>query len=149
MLASARLFALVLLAVLITSEASLAQTNAETASKWGLLGNWRFDCSTPPSRDDGRLTYAVRGGKLFHDRDFGDAKDSNAVMLATRKTDGSLELVVNFVSLKQTRQYSLIKGSDGRLRAISNRNVDTNEYTVVDGKLTANGNEMRWQIRCR
>src|SRR5205814_1569657 len=65
MLASARLFVLVLLAVLVTAEASLAQTVAQTATKWGLLGTWRLDCSTPPSRADGELKYVVRSGKLF------------------------------------------------------------------------------------
>jgi hypothetical protein len=144
-----RLFALVLLAVLATPEASLAQTVADTASKWGLLGTWRLDCSTSPSRSDGALQYVVRGGKLYHDREFGDARDSSQVMSATRKADGSLELVVKFDSLSQTRQFSFIKGSDGRIRAISNRNVDTNEYTIKDGKFTANGNTPPWQTRCR
>jgi hypothetical protein len=91
----------------------------------------------------------VRKGKLFHDRDFGDRKDSSSVMLATTKADGSLELLVNFVSLSQVRQFSLLKGSDGRMRAMSNRNVDTNEFTIVDGKFKENGNLTGWQSRCR
>jgi hypothetical protein len=149
MYARIRLFAVVLLAILAAPEASLAQTVADTASKWGLLGTWRLDCSQSPSRSDGELKYVVRGGKLFHDREFGDARDSSPVMSATRKTDGSLELVVNFVSLSQTRQFSFMKGSDGRIRAISNRNVDTNEYSIKDGKFTSNGNSPPWQTRCR
>jgi hypothetical protein len=32
---------------------------------------------------------------------------------------------------------------------MSNRNVDTNEYSVRDGKFTANGNATPWQTRCR
>jgi hypothetical protein len=149
MLASARLFALVFLTLLVPCEASLAQTTAQTASKWGLLGNWKLDCSAPASSSNGNLAYAVRGGKLFHDRDFGDRKDSSPVTLATKKPDGSLELVIHFVGLKQTRQFLLMKGSDGRLRALSNRNADTNEYTIVGGKFTANGDETPWQTRCR
>jgi hypothetical protein len=142
---------LVLLAVLVTTEASLAQTVAETASKWGLLGTWRLDCTKPASRSDGALQYVVRGGKLFHDREFGDARDSSSVILATTKADGSLEIVVSFVSFSppQTRQFAFTKGSDGRIRAISNRNVDTNEYSIRDGKFTANGNTPPWQTRCR
>jgi hypothetical protein len=141
--------ALVLLAIVALPEASLAQMVAETASRWGLLGTWRLDCSAPVSRSDGELQYVVRGGKLFHDREFGDVRDSGSVMSATRKADGSIELVVNFVSFSQTRQYSMIKGGDGRIRSISNRNVDTNEYTIRDGKFTANGNATPWQTRCR
>jgi hypothetical protein len=146
-----RLLALSILAVLATTEASLAQTVAETASKWGLVGTWRLDCSTPASRSNGDLQYVVRGGKLFHDREFGDARDSNVVVSATRKTNGSLEIAVNFVSFSppQTRQFAFVKGSDGRIRAVSNRNVDTNEYSIKDGKFSANGNDTPWQTRCR
>jgi hypothetical protein len=147
--AFARLLGPLLLAVLVTSEVSFAQSNAETATKWGLLGSWKVDCNAPTNRQDPTVAYAVREGRLFHDRDFGDAKDSSPVVLATRKPDGAIELVVTFTSLKQTRQYSLTKGSDGRARALSNRNVDTNDYSVRNGKFTANGNETPWQARCR
>jgi hypothetical protein len=144
-----RLFGLVLLAVVATSEASLAQTVAEAASKWGLVGTWRLDCSKPVSGSDGALQYVVRGGKLFHDREFGDRRDSNPVTVATVKADGSIEIIINFVSLSQTRQFSLVKGSDGRMRAVSNRDVNTNVYSIKRGKFTGNGNITPWQTRCR
>jgi hypothetical protein len=149
MRAFARCLGLVSLAVLVTSEVSFAQSNADTATQWGLLGAWKIDCKVPANRQDVTSTYVVREGRLFLDRDFGDAKDSSSVALATRKSDGAIELVVNFTSLKQIRQYSLMKGSDGRARALSNRNVDTNEYSVTNGKFTANSNETPWQTRCR
>ena len=149
--ASARFFILVLLGVLATSGTSVAQTVAETASGWGLLGAWRTDCGAPVSRSDGVYRYVVREGKLFHDREFGDAgtRDSSPVMSATKKTDGSIEVVINFVSLSQIRSNSFIKGSDGRIRVISNRDVNTNEYSVRDGKFTWNDNATPWQTRCR
>ena len=140
---------ILLLAILVAPQASLAQTVAQVASSWGLLGTWRLDCSKPASRSDGELKYVLRDGKLFHDREFGDARDASQVTSATRKADGSLELTVKFDSLSQTRQFSFVKGGDGRIRAISNRNVDTNEYTIKDGKFTANGNTPPWQTRCR
>ena len=142
-------FSLVLSVVLATAEASWAQTVAEIASRWGLLGTWRLDCSEPSSRSDGALRYVVGDGKLFHDRESGDVRDSSPVMSATAKADGSIEIVVNLVSFSQTRQSSVVKGSEGRIRAVSNRNVDTNGYSIRDGKFTANGNDTPWQTRCR
>jgi hypothetical protein len=144
-----RLLALLVFGVLAMFGTAFAQTVAETASKWGLLGSWKLDCSQATSRSNGDLRYVVRGGKLFHDREFGDARDSSAVMSATTKADGTIEIVVNFASFSQTRQFSFIKGSDGRIRALSNRNVDTNEYSIEGGKFTANGNDTPWQSRCR
>lgn len=149
MFAVVRLVAIALLCVLgATDVQAQALTVPEAASRWGLLGTWRLDCSQPKSRANPDLSYVVRGGKLFHDRDFTTNADSSAVMSATVKDDGSMEIVVNFTSLSQTRQFSFVKGGDGRIRAVSNRNVGTNEYTIVDGKFTSNGNITPWQTRC-
>jgi hypothetical protein len=147
--ACARLSGLVVLAVLAQSPAALGQTTAQTASKWGLVGTWRLDCSKPMDGNNPDLAYVVRDGKLFHDRNFGDKRDSSAVVLATTKADGTIEIVVEFASLSQTRQFSFMKAEGGRIRAMSNRNVNTNEYSVRDGKFTANGNATPWQTRCR
>ena len=70
-------------------------------------------------------------------------------MAASAKPDGSLELTIPFASISQTRQFAFIKGTDGRVRAIYNKNVDTGEYTIRDGKFTANGNSAPWQTRCQ
>ena len=88
-------------------------------------------------------------GKLFVDRAFGDGTDSSAITAAVVKADGALDIVIIFTSISQARQLAQIKGSDGRMRAITNRNVNTNDYSVRDGKFTANGNATPWQIRCR
>jgi len=144
----ARLFFLVLAGVLAAAGAS-ADTIPDTASKWGLLGTWRVDCSKQASWSDPDLRYVVRGDKLFHDREFGDRRDSNAVLSATITPDNAIELVIRFDMLSQTRQWTYVKQSDGRIQAVSNRNVDNNEYTVRDGKYLANGNATPLQSRCR
>ena len=146
--ARTRTLALVVFGILLSPEVSLGQTVAETASRWGLVGSWRLDCSQPVSRSDGELKYVVRGGKLYHDRDFGNARDSSPVMSATRKADGSLELLVKFESLNQTRQFAFIKGSDGRIRVMQNKNMTTDEYTVKDG-MVVNGGPTLWAAHCR
>jgi hypothetical protein len=92
MSAPVRLVAVALLALLVSSGAALAQTVAATASKWNLLGTWLLDCAAPVSRSNAALKYVVRGGKLFHDRDFsGGTTDSSPVTAARVKPDGALE----------------------------------------------------------
>src|SRR5450631_2901480 len=40
-----------------------AETAAETARKWGLIGRWALDCALPPDRDRGAvLAYEVETG---------------------------------------------------------------------------------------
>ena len=141
----------VLVAVLCLAAAppAFAQSNIDVATKWGLLGTWKVDCAKPTSRTNTESVYVVRDGVIYHDRNYGDGRDTSPVQLATLKPAGVLELTVQFIALKQTRQYLFTKAADGRKRAMSNRNVNTDEYTVRDGKFTANGNPTPWQTRCR
>jgi hypothetical protein len=83
-----------------------------------------------------------------HRRNFGDTKDESEVVSAEVSEDGMLNLRVFFPSLKQTREYGLIKQSDGTIRAMYNRN-QKDEYSIKDGKFTANGNPTPSQHKCR
>jgi hypothetical protein len=118
-----------------------AGTVTETASKWGLIGPWSQDCSLPPDHDRGTvLIYAIaRGDRLMLRRDLGDARDDNEVVGAEVSADGMLNLRVYFPSLKQTREYGLLRQPDGTMHAMYNRNRK-GEYTIKNGKLIANGN---------
>jgi hypothetical protein len=126
-----------------------AETVTKTASEWGLIGPWSQDCSLPPDHDKGTvLSYViVGGGRLVHRRNFGDDKDENEVVGADVSADGVLNLRVYFPSLKQTREYGLMKQPDGTMRAMYNRS-QKGEYTIRDGKLTTNGNPTPSQHKC-
>lgn len=67
---------------------------------------------------------------------------------------GRLPLTIVFSSrscscIKKTREYGLMMQPDGTLRAMYNRNNQKDEYTIKDGKFTANGNPTLTQHRCR
>jgi hypothetical protein len=49
--------------------------------------------------------------------------------------------------MKQTREYGLMKQPDGTMRAMYNRD-QKGEYTIRDGKFTANGNPTPSQHKC-
>lgn len=142
-------FCIVVVLAVLTASRAFGDTVAETAARWGLLGTWKLDCGSPTSRSNPALIFVVRQGKVFHDRDFGDAQDSHSVVNAKITSGGSIEIVIDFTSFSQVREMSLIKGGEGRKRAFSNRNVNTGEYIIRDGKFLANGAETRWQNRCR
>jgi hypothetical protein len=127
-----------------------AETVAETARKWGLIGSWARDCSVPADRDKATvLAYEVEpGGRVVHRRYLGDIIDDNEVLSAEVSGNGMLRLRVSFPRLKETREYGMLKLSDGTIRAIYNRN-SKGEYTIRDGKFTANGNLTRPQHKCQ
>jgi len=127
---------------------ALAQSNAEMARSWGLLGSWRLDCGKPTSRENPDLKYVLHDGKLFHDRDFGDGRDSQPVIVAMRRPDDSLELVVRFDGFRQTRQFIFEHGPNDSLRAVYNRDVDSGSLSIRDGKFTSSGEPAPWQFRC-
>jgi hypothetical protein len=127
-----------------------AETVAQTARQWGLIGPWSLDCSLAPDRSKGTvLAYEIASDdRVVHRRNFGDSKDESEVVTAEVSGDGMLNLRVFFPSLKQTREYGLIMQPDGTIRTMYNRN-QKDEYTIKDGKFTANGNPTPSQHRCK
>ena len=118
-----------------------AETVAETARAWGLIAAWSLNCSTTPDRGEGAvLAYEIApGDRVVHRRNFGATTDESEVVTARVSGDGMLNLRVFFPKLKQTREYGFAMQPDGTMRAMYNRN-QKGEYTIRDGKLTANGN---------
>ena len=141
--------ALAILCLLTLAHDASAETVAQTARTWGLLGSWSLDCSLKPDRNKGTvLAYEIAGGdRVVHRRNFGDTTDESEVVSAEVSTDGTLNLRVFFPSLKQTREYGLIMQPDGTMRALYNRN-EKREYTIRDGKFVANGNPTPPQHKC-
>ena len=143
-----RLALAILFSLTLTFEAS-AETVAQTARKWGLIGSWSLDCSLPPDRNKGTvLAYVIASdGRVLHRRNFGESTDESEVVAAEVSKGGMLNLRVFFPSLKQTREYGLVMQSDGTIRAMYNRS-QKREYSIRDGKFTANGNPTPPQHKC-
>jgi hypothetical protein len=143
-----RLALAMLFSLTLTRDAS-AETVAQTARQWGLIGPWSLDCTLKPDRNRGTvLAYEIApDDRVVHRRNFGDTTDEGEVVTAEVTRDGMLNLRVFFPSIKQTREYGIIKQPDGTIRAMYNRN-QKEEYTIKDGKFTANGKPTPVQHRC-
>jgi hypothetical protein len=125
-----------------------AQTTNEILTRWGLLGTWSVNCTKSSGQGLGaRLTYVIRQGKPVHLRDFGDRRDESPILRATLAPDQSIELRVNFISLKEIREFAFTRGPDQRIRVKYNRGPK-GDYSIFDGKFVANGAEAPWQSRC-
>ncbi|MBN8939610.1 MAG: hypothetical protein J0H01_08975 [Rhizobiales bacterium] len=118
------------------------------ARAWGILGTWRVDCSAPPSLANGSLTYAIRGERLVHPRDFGTERDELQVLSARILPTGLFEFVIELPRDGQRRRFTLARGHDGRIRVMDNVAVGTRDYSIRDGALVATGKPSRWQTRC-
>jgi len=127
-----------------------AETVAETARRWGLIGRWSLDCALPPDRDRGAvLAYEVTNdGRLVYRRDFGDTTDSADVIAAEISVDKLLNLRVFFPKLKQTREYGLRMQADGSIRAFYNRDQKGN-YSIRNGLFSANGRPTPPNYKCK
>ena len=148
MLRIARSLLIVLLGVLAAAAPASAETPAQAAARWGLLGTWRLDCTKATSQANQAFTFAVRNGQLFQDRHLGgDDRDSSPMTQAEVRSDGSILLTTVFSG--GTRQAVFMKSDDGRRRRVmSNRDVDTDEYTIRDGLYVSNGQPTPWSTRC-
>jgi hypothetical protein len=143
-----RLLLAILFSLTLARDAS-AETAAETARKWGLIGAWSPDCSLAPDRNKGTvLAYEIApDGKLLHRRNFGDGTDESPVLSAEISRNGMLNLRIFFPSLKQTREFGMMMQPDGTIRAIYNRD-EKRQYSIRDGKFTGSGNPTPSQHKC-
>ena len=146
---SIRVPVLALAGLLAAASASFADTPADLARDWGLLGVWRLDCTVKASRGDPDLKYVVRDGKLYHERDWGDGGDSSEIISAKLTPEGGIDLTVKFTSLGQTREFIDVKQDEQHIHAIMSRNVDNNEYSIRDGKFVDSGRVPPMQTHCR
>jgi len=135
------------------SRAALAQSPADVATRWGLLGSWAADCGTPPSRQNSWLIFAIKGGTLYLDREFGDVSDitRNQVMTASIRPDKAIALVISYPTIKppQTREILFAGDADGRIHTVSNKRLDSSDYSIKDGIWVANGQPSSRLTRCR
>lgn len=127
-----------------------AETNLQAAQKWGLLGDWKVNCSAPTKRGNQKSSFVGRKGKLFHDRDGGSYRDSHEIQRAVIKAGGIMEITMTFVSVSPsvTRIFAFVKDGKGRKRAIYNRDLISNKYVIKNGKFLHNGKLTKWQNRC-
>jgi hypothetical protein len=131
----------------LAATSAIAQTPAEVAANWGLLGVWSLDCGQPTSRANARLSFVQDGGRLIHRRNFGDRSDEHAVV-AARLLDGDrIEVVIDLQQFSQRREIVFAKEGEGKKRTVSNRD-DKNVYSIRDGKFVASGQPAPVQIRC-
>lgn len=142
-----RLLLVVMLSGLVAPGAS-AESMAESAQQWGLIGPWSLDCSLPPDRARGTvLSYEISDDHVVHRRDFGDASDEADVLSLHVSGDGMIHLRVHFPSMNQTREYGMIRLPDGTIRAMYNRD-DKDRYSIKDGKFTQSGKPTPPQHKC-
>jgi hypothetical protein len=135
-------------AFFVTSGVCWANTASDTAASWGLLGTWEIVCGAPPSVQNLVLGWVVRGGKLYHERNWGTGNDSPEATGASVMPDGSLVLTVSFDAGKRPRQFAILKRDDDHIQTIWNKNVVGGEYLVRDGKVVKSGQATPLQTRC-
>jgi len=93
------------------------------------------------------MRYARRGGTLVFERDYGDRRDANNIIQAIPAPDGAIAVTINFEKFSQVRTNVLVRGTDGRIRVMSNYD-DKGSHSVRDGNLVHNGKPTPWNSRC-
>ncbi len=146
-----------------------AEPIAATLDKWGLIGTASKDCTKPASAANAHNSYIVRAdASVYYAPNYGRGNDSlNSFELEAATIEPSGPIVLRVTRSEKTRgpaqvmgpagrftedstkprEWTLSKGSDGRFRVMSNREVG-GDYSVRDGKLVINGVETPWYTTC-
>jgi hypothetical protein len=148
---SARMLACIVAGLVATSHApaARAQTAADIMERWGLLGTWAVDCKRPPAINNTYLSYVKSGGgKVLHERNFGNRRDSREVLSATVSPEGRIEVTADFGRGGGMRRWSLARVPDGRIRTMASSRVDGTGATIRDGRFVSGGRSSPWMRRC-
>jgi hypothetical protein len=129
---------------------AFAQTAGETATKWGLPGEWKLDCKSPASQRNQAIEFIVRDGRLLQERSAGSVKDVTTLTSAVARADGSLETVeISASPPPTTRQIVRRRHGDGRFAVWSNRVAGSEQYSIRDGRFANGGGTAPTLNRCR
>ena len=137
------------LGLLASATCVQAETGAEVAAGWGLLGEWRnVDCTAPASPQAPSMKFLVKDGKLYLDRNFGGKADSNLVTSAEVGPGGVLLVTIALEVTREMRELVFLKAEPKRLQTLANRNAATGEFTIRDGKIVNGGQPAPLLNRC-
>jgi hypothetical protein len=140
-------------AVAMTAQPALSQGVAGTVRSWGLPGAWAVNCRAAHNASNPLETIVIeKSGRVMLHRNFGNLQDSNEILGARVNARGMLVLRVRFTSIRppETREWGMVKSRYGqRRRAIYNRNVADNTYTIRNGVVLATGRRSIPYRRCR
>jgi len=139
------------IAVAAISAAAFAETDANLARQWGLLGTWSTDCSKPPTESDPYLVYQVAGAKIVHRRDYPkNFSDTNQIKSVELVDGGGIKLEIYFADLNppQTRVYELYRDGD-KMHTKYNYRVSDGSYSIKDFVIVANGQPAVWIYKCQ
>jgi hypothetical protein len=146
-----------------------AESVAATLKQWGLIGTMAIDCAKPASGSNAYNSYIARpDASVYNARNYGSGNDplnfseleaaniepSGAIVLrvtSSAKSRGTTQVMGSAGRFTddstKPREWTLTKGSDRRIRMMSNREVG-GDYSVRDGKLVTNGAETPWYTSC-
>jgi hypothetical protein len=143
-------FLAAIVAVLFFSGApARAETLTQTLESFGFFGRWAMDCHEVPSPSNTVRTARVlpTGDPVFSESLGGKAEPNTYVVLRAKRI--SADTVRLRIKLNGEYQQDLtMHRHDGKLRTITNRDVDTHAYVVRKGVVVANGQATPWLTRC-
>ncbi|MFO1114536.1 MAG: hypothetical protein U1E28_02550 [Beijerinckiaceae bacterium] len=125
---------------------SPAETPAELAARWGLIGDWRAACGGPVSPANPVHRFLVREGRLVEENLLGDRTIAGTIDKAALREDGALVMEIDYPGGR--RERIAVRYGPGARRIVSDRDVATDQYAIRNGRMTANGELTPAESRC-
>ena len=127
--------------------AAADQTQADAASKWGLIGTWAISCGEPSSPGNPFYSYVRKGNALVLTRKTGKVIDTNDVISAKILNENEIELITDFKKFSKVMTSHFVRIDKDKF-SLSFNVDDKGIYTIQDGKLTKDGSPAPIMKRC-
>jgi hypothetical protein len=133
------LFSLTVVMAFLAANSASAQTPADIAESWGLLGRWAAQCDKPPSRANTFYGYRREATSLRYIIESGSGDPlspyaQTAIDSAKLLPEGLIETRMRFGKSAEVFTTQIAKSADGRIRVMMHRG-SLRGFSIQDGKI--------------
>ncbi len=143
-----RIFIAVTVSLLLALNADAAPLRA-TLESFEFFGTWAVSCEQPAAPDNVvRTVYVAADGQIEFSETFGDDYEPNIYGVLAADTYPHHTIVLRVDLNGEARQRLTMRRKGGRVRTVTNQNIDDGSFVVRNETVVKTGQATPWLSHC-
>ncbi|MGI8525210.1 MAG: hypothetical protein ACR2K5_03375 [Pseudolabrys sp.] len=129
--------------------AATAETTRQTLESFGFFGTWAVTCERPAAPENVvRVVYVASNGQVEFSETFGENYEPNIYDVLAADIFKRDTLVLRVDLNGEARQRLTMRRTAGRIRTITNQDVDDGSFVVRNAMIAETGQATPWLSHC-
>jgi hypothetical protein len=134
---------------LIQSAAASPTSIRQTLEGFDFFGTWAVSCERPPAPDNViRTVYVTTNGQIEFSETFGEDYEPNIYGVLAADTYPHDTIVLRVDLNGEIRQRLTMRRKDGRIRTVTNQNLEDGSFVVRNEAVAKTGQATPWLSHC-